>query len=494
MALLTETMRSSIKHQLIYALGIFTTKAVAILMLPVFTYHLIPADYARLDIIQTLANLAGIIVAFGLADSLFRFAGETSDRAKQRSIAANTFGLAIIAMIAGTILSQLIAPYVAEVLPGQITLFQTRVILLSLSVTACILVPLSWLRMRGEAVKFFLASAGWSILQAAATAVALFAGYGIDGVLIAGLVCSIGLAIVLTINQLQTTGASFHFSQLKDQARFGAVLVIAGIATFVVESSGRWILADEAGVVALAEFALAWKVGIMAMLLCEPFAMWWMPKRFAVLIEEGHAKYIQLTEIGISFALLCVLGITAIGAFTVQLLSPQEYHGAVKFIPAIAMLAGIKAITNLIATGVLSEKRTVWPIYIDISAAALALGANFFLIPIYGIWGAIIALACALSLRLMMYLIIGQNTQYLPYHSGRIALQLAITITTCVACSLTASPLATLVTGATGGIAILLTIVLSNLALLQKAQRVTKDSQQASITKTSTLKGNEPCH
>ena len=214
-------MPRSFKEQLTYSAGIVLTKLIAIIMLPVFTHYLSPGDYARLDILQTLANLLGLVIAFGLADSLFRFAGETSEPIVRSDMAANIFALAVIALVVGTILMQALAPFITRLLPGDITLFQTRAILASLSVTACIAVPLAWLRMQGKAGMFFIATACWTLCQAGITAIALFLGYGIDGVLVSGLFSAIVLALVLSIYQYCSTGISFSMSLSLAQARFG---------------------------------------------------------------------------------------------------------------------------------------------------------------------------------------------------------------------------------------------------------------------------------
>jgi O-antigen/teichoic acid export membrane protein len=172
------------------------------------------------------------------------------------------------------------------------------------------------------------------------------------------------------------------------------MLVFAGIASFIIESSGRWILASESGVQVLAEYALAWKVGIMALLFTEPFVMWWLPKRFTVLNEQGKQQCASITEIGVVIALISVVAIACAGPFLVTILSPKEYHNAIQYIPAFAVLAGIKAATNLFTTGVLTEKKTLWPIYIDSGTAVIALAGNFIFIPYFQAWGAIFSLTC----------------------------------------------------------------------------------------------------
>ncbi len=453
-------MPRSFKEQLTYSAGIVLTKLIAIIMLPVFTHYLSPGDYARLDILQTLANLLGLVIAFGLADSLFRFAGETSEPIVRSDMAANIFALAVIALVVGTILMQALAPFITRLLPGDITLFQTRAILASLSVTACIAVPLAWLRMQGKAGMFFIATACWTLCQAGITAIALFLGYGIDGVLVSGLFSAIVLALVLSIYQYCSTGISFSMSLSLAQARFGGMLVLAGIASFIIESSGRWMLASEAGVQVLAEYALAWKVGIMALLFTEPFAMWWLPKRFAVLNEDGKQQCASTTEIGVVIALVSVVAIACAGPFLVTILSPKEYHNAIQYIPAFAVLAGIKAVTNLFTTGILTEKKTLWPIYIDSGTAFVALAGNLIFIPYFQAWGAIFALTIALIMRLFLYLYIGQGVNFIPYQLYRMGLLLFITIIIpAVACQAD-SPIVTALLGMLGGSLLLFCAIL----------------------------------
>jgi O-antigen/teichoic acid export membrane protein len=449
-------LSKSLKQQMFYGTGIVATKIIAIIMLPVFTHFLSPADYARLDIIQTLANLTGIIIAFGLADSLFRFAGESNDPSERQNMAATTFALALIVLVIGTSITQLLAPLISRTLPGDISLFQVRTILGSVSVTACILVPLAWLRMQNRAGMFFLVTTGWIACQASVTVLALNLGYGVDGILVSGLICSIGLAIILSFYQLKSTGIRFSAKRLTAQGRFGGMLVLAGIATFIIDCSGRWILVSEVGTQALAEYALAWKVGIMALLFTEPFAMWWMPKRFAVLRETGKVHCARTTEIGVVIALIAVVGVSSAGPLTITLLSPVAYHGAIQYVPAFAVIAGIQAITSLLTTGVLSEKKTLWPIYIDSSAAITALTCNLILIPYFQVWGAIFSLGIALLLRLCCYLWIGQRVNHLPYQLPRMWLLFCMAITVTALISQAETPLITLFIGACGGAILLL--------------------------------------
>ena len=160
----TSWIQRGLGQTVIYGASIGATKLVALLMLPVFTSFLPPEDYAKLDIIQTLANVLSVVIGFGLADTLFRFTGGTDTAEQQQKVASGIFGLALVGSVASLLIFQLLAPTIAENLPGDIDLIDVRLILASLSFTGCILVPMAWLRFKSQAMSYFGASAGRNAL------------------------------------------------------------------------------------------------------------------------------------------------------------------------------------------------------------------------------------------------------------------------------------------------------------------------------------------
>ena len=144
----------ALRQSLIYGLALAAIKGVSILMVPVFTYFLEPADYGRLDILQTLADLLSIVIGVGLADTLFRFAGSAETEAERRASAANLFGFSIIIGVIALIATQISAPTVAALLPGDVSVVQTRLILGTLAMSGISLFLLSWLRLQEKAALY----------------------------------------------------------------------------------------------------------------------------------------------------------------------------------------------------------------------------------------------------------------------------------------------------------------------------------------------------
>lgn len=420
---------NAVRQAAAYGFALLAAKAVSLAMVPVFTHYLEPSDYGRLDVLQTLANILSILIAFGLSETMFRFAGTDIDEDAKRRTAASIFGTATLFGLASLIATQAAAPWIAAALPGDVTVLQTRLILGSLAVTGIILIPMSWLRMKDRAALYMCASAGYAVIQAGVSAVALYMGYGIDGVLAAGLATALVLSAILFVHQIRDTGLRIDLSNVRRHLRFGGIMVFSGIAAFIMDSFNRWVLAGTVGTAELAEYALAAKLGLIAAVACQPFAMWWMPRRFKVLADDdGATRCARTTETGLVTALLAAIGVAGIGPLIITVMTPPEYHGAIRYAPWLAGLACLAASTRLLNTACLSEEKTVWPIIIDGCAAGLALVLYFTMIPIWGAEGAIGATAIALVLRIAAFIIMGNRVVHMPFRLGRLSVLTLISI------------------------------------------------------------------
>lgn len=431
-----------------YGLSLLIVKTVAVLMLPVFTHYLTKDDYGRLEVLQTLANLLSIVFAFGLTDTLFRFAGETADRTDLRKEASNAYGMALAATVVTLVIGQLAAPAIAAQLPGGVSVGQTRTILYSLSLSAAIAVPMSWLRLTERPVLYVMGSSGQTVFQAILVATALSASFGPDGVLVAGACTATVAAALLGFIQLRETGANFDLNAWGKMGRLGAVIVAAGIASFVIDTFNRWSLAKHVGVTELAEFAIAAKIGVMAGFLTQPLLMYWLPKRFITLSAPGgDVRCGRMTDLGLVIGLVASVVIAALGPLAIDLLTPPAYHGAARFVPFLALAYAINSTTLLVHTACLLPEKTVWPMAIEWGAAIIACTCYLTLIPVWHSWGAVIGMYIAFSARFLAYVIIGHQIRAIPYAFSRLAAMLAMAIGSVLLISLAGSAFAAVVVG-----------------------------------------------
>ena len=408
----------SLRQSVLYALALFFSKGVGFLMIPVFTHFLEPADYGRLDILQTLADLLSIVLIMGLSDTLFKFYGEAKTKDEKSRVAANIFGMALCICVVSTIILQVFASTLQALLPGDVSLWQTRFILLSLGVSACLLIPLCWYRIKDNAGAYFGAATGRVVMQAGLSAALLYAGFGVTGVMAAGAVASLFWAIKTSIDFLRDHGAAFDLNRWKMFFLYGSPLILTGLAGFVLGSFDRWILADAAGADVMAKYALAAKFGLLTALLVQPFELWWNPKRFEVLnARNGSARCAKNISTGLVIVVLSVLCISTGAPLAIIIMTPAIYHDAIAYVPFLSALAGVHAATLLMNIGIYNVKVTKWPAIIDVSAAGVAFAGYLILIPHFAAWGAIGATAIALSLRFTATLILSQRIIRLPYEA-----------------------------------------------------------------------------
>ena len=413
----------AVRQGVVYGLALAAAKGVSLLMVPVFTHFLEPADYGRLDIVQTLADLLSIVIGLGLADTLFRFAGAAEDETERHTAAANLFGFSVIVGVVALIAAQLAAPLVAEILPGDVTLVQTRLIMGTLAMEGISLVLLSWLRMQEKSGLYLLGSLGRIVVQAAGVAVLLWMGMGITGVLVAGMIAATALCLGLSLWCLRNTGISFEAARYKTYLIYGGPLVLTGMAGFVLGSFDRWILADAIGPAAMAEYALAAKMALITAFATQPFDLWWLPNRFKLLgQQDGKQKCARAVGVGVTLAVTAAVGVAIGGPAVIRLVTPEAYHGATVYVPWLAALAAVHSVTTMINLGAMSGKTTVRPLMIDSGAAAIAVIGYLTLIPVYGGYGAIGATAIALTGRLIVTYKVSQNILRIPYRLDRMGL------------------------------------------------------------------------
>lgn len=418
---LSDRLPPALQQTLLYALSIAVAKGVSFVMVPVFTNFLSPEDYGRLDILQTLADLLSVVVGLGLADSVYRFAGSANSNAERRRTAASIFGIALTSGVIFLAAGQVAAPWITEALPGGIATSETRLILISLAASGLILVPLAWLRMSGRAGLYAAATGGRAVLQAGLATLMLVLGFGVMGVLLAGMIACMVLATSLTLYQFRQTGVGIATDRTREHLAFGGPLVLAGAAAFVLGSFDRWILAAFEGVEAVAIYAVAVKFALIVAMAAQPFELWWQARRFPMLNgRDGETRVASAAGTGVVWAVICGVGVAATAPTAIRLMTPEAYHAAAALVPWLCGIAVLHAVTGVLNIGIYSG-RTGWDAFrVEASIACVALALYFLLIPSFGITGAIVATAAAQFARFSLVIWLSQRRRRLPYRLGRI--------------------------------------------------------------------------
>jgi O-antigen/teichoic acid export membrane protein len=414
---------NAFSQTILYGFSIFIMKGISILMLPFIAHQLSQEAFGKLEVISSFAIVVSILVGLGLEDTLYRFAGQASSVAQRKRIAARTFGLGIIAGLVALVIVWFSAASLSRVLPGDISIYEIRLIMLVLALEGVIAVPMGWLRMQNRALSFFSLSISRAAIQATLIVVMLQPGEDIMAVLEAGVIAATIQALMLAYLQIKDTGISFRFGQEGTLIRYSLPIVGSGLIAFVLNGLDRWVIADHSGLAQVAEYGVASKFALAAVLLLQPFGMWWSPKRFEVIGQPGGKQTAErIIGIGISLCLIICVCVGTGAPIVIDLLMPSDYVLASSYALGLVLAMTLREISELVNIGCYLSRSTLTQLWINMSSSAVGLVIMLIAVGQLGVWGVIIALISAQLMRLVLFYLASQSFYRLNYRLPSIAL------------------------------------------------------------------------
>jgi len=262
----------------LYALGNAAIKAGGLVLL---LFYLDPAlltqaEYGRLVLIETAANLAVVLAGLGLAQGLLKYGTDPAFAEDRDSLGFTTLvvsaGLAVVLWVGIAVVASPLAGWLLDD-AGRAPLIRLAGVYAALKVVAA--VPYMALRMEERA--------GWYVVGLVAEFTVLVGGVyyflvieqmGLEGVLW-GFVASAGTAAVLMGGGLLVHAPwRFRGRLVRHLLAFGAPLTFAGLANVLLNTGDRFLLDAFDGAEAVAVYGLAQKFGgLVNMLFVQSFSM-----------------------------------------------------------------------------------------------------------------------------------------------------------------------------------------------------------------------------
>jgi len=415
-AALPDGLRATI----LYAGATGWTKGIGLLLLPLITAMLPAAEFGRLELLASAAEIAAVLAGAGLVDTLYRFASLPGAEGKLG--AARVTGLAIIVTLIGLAGAFAAAP-LGALLP--LPALPIEVILLGISVAleAAIGVPLAWLRMQNRAAAYAFIVILRGTLHTVLLGLLLWQGFGIAGMLGAGAAASLLAAVVLLAGQARDTGIRMQPAAWRPLLAYGVPLIGSGLASFALGTADRWFLASNVAAAALGHYALASKLALAMAFLMQPFELWWYPRRLGVwAAEDGPARSAKLAGTGAAVTLLAAAVATLAGPVLILLATPVAYHPAAAMVPFVVISLVLQSFGSLFNIGCYLGRTGRIPFLVNSLAGAVAIAGYALLIPRFGVPGAIAATVLAQAVRLVVFAILSQRRARAEYPHGAVAL------------------------------------------------------------------------
>jgi O-antigen/teichoic acid export membrane protein len=403
----------------VYAAGVALNRAVSLVMLPIYTRYLTPADYGVVQLVELSLDLIAILFGSHLGAGLFRLYYKTDMPAKRAAVVSTAFGVVTVAYAAAGAAAYLAASWVSEVVfgtGGRADL--VRLASATLSVQGLVLVPLSYLQLMKRPAAYVATNAAKLLIQLTMNiALVVVAGMGPRGVLLGNLVANLILAAVLAVMFLRSARARMSAEVARALLRFGLPFIATQIASFVVTQGDRFFLQRYGGEASVGIYALAYQFGVLLVRLgSAPFAAAWEPARFEVASRPDRDQIYSRTFLYLN-VYLCTLGV-AVALFAgdfLRIIAAPAFHAAGALVPLIALAFVFYGWTGFLNLGIVMRERTELITGATWTAAAVALAGYAVLIPPFGRTGAALATVAAYAVRAGAVYALAQRTWVVRY-------------------------------------------------------------------------------
>ncbi|MFH1734303.1 MAG: oligosaccharide flippase family protein [bacterium] len=417
-----QQIRRLLKHSAVYGMGHILTRMVSFILLPYLTHALNPEEYGAVTLLYTFIALALVLYAYGFDVTFLRYYILENDNQQRKKIFSTIFWSATITSTLFSIIIAFSAAWLVSLVfenPESLGISSSYLILLSgalLFVETLGIYPYLWLRAVEKSLPFMaLKTTGVAINIGLAILLISVFDRGIAGVIEANFIAASLQLLFLLPSILKNLTFSIQFDKLKEYLTFGFPNVPSQLFVMVIELANRKILEVILGLSIVGIFSVGYKLGLFMAVVTMGFRFAWQPF-FLSIADTEEAK--QTFSRVFTYFCLVTCSIFLLLVFTIKpimttswpvvgiLINPDYWEGLNVF--PIILLAHIcnGAYANFMVGVYLKKKTGLMPIATGI-AAAINIGGNILLIPIYGMMAAAwMTLISYFSLAVLLYFLI----------------------------------------------------------------------------------------
>jgi O-antigen/teichoic acid export membrane protein len=414
------------RQSLVYGLGPVVSRFASLLLLPLYTHYLRPADYGVVETLTALVAVGVTIAQLGLVNALFRFALERQGEARAAVIRTALAATAVSGLVAATI-AALATPIAAPHLLGHGKESLWLLSCLGLWISLVYEPTVGLYRVEQRAARYLsitVVNVAVTIALSATLVVTLSdKAFG----LIAGSYAGTAVALVVVLVDRRTVlYGHLDRAVLRPMLRFGLPFVPSRLALWGLNLSNRLFLLAFSTQAAVGVLALGVRIGTSVALVVTAFQLAWPP--FAYSIEdddEARRVYRAVLTWWCVLASWLVLGLALLRHPLLALLG-HRWEPAANPMAFVALGFGCYGAYYAVGVAVGRVKKTGlnW-IVTGIAAIANAI-LCVILIPPFGPTGAAAATAASYLLAAVLMIVRGERVFPVGYQGKRIIVLAAL--------------------------------------------------------------------
>lgn len=425
--------RSLVKDTVIYSFSDIILKGIAFLAFPIFTNLLSIEDYGTMSLVLTISGLTGMVMGFGVSNSLQRFYfDDQSEKGKGRKTLVSTGLLLVILLcLIGFAAFSFLFYFSRSFIESKLSL-QYNIVLLAIAgniPTQIIQYVFSTIRVQFKPVRYVIVSFINNLSGTILAIFLLYRGYGLPGYFLGFLFAPLAFIPIAVLFIKQDLIVSFDRKQAKIILEYGYPFIFAGLGYWLFGSIDRWVLNSYVSKEGIGIYSIAFKFAYIVYLIIGAFGQALSPLCVKMLVEEPGRIGTYFSKILIYLyagMTLIGLGISIFANELIILTTPYAYWPAAKIIPVVIAALVIHSTSLISVLGLYYSKRTNIMTFCVFIAAGVNVIFNFLLVPTFGPLGAAITLILTYSTLTILYGLFSKKSIQINYDVRSIILNTAI--------------------------------------------------------------------
>jgi O-antigen/teichoic acid export membrane protein len=419
------------QHSAIYGLGGLVSRFVALLLLPLYTRYLTPADYGAVETLVALAAILATVLRLGIASAFFRFYFDSVDTSHRLRVVRTSFWftmtMATLGLVVGLILAEPISNWLFDT-GDHTTLVRASFVLLWAQMNYEQITSL--FRVEERAVAFTIATlVNLAVTVAATVLFVVVFDWGATGVVAGNFTGTLIVYAALLVYRHEQLGLTLDRPLLRQMNRFGIPLVPSMLALWLLNFGDRFFILKLADQSEVGVYSIGARIASAMVLLLAAFRAGWLA--FAYSIEDDDRA-----RRAYSFVLTYLLFVASWAALALALLSPwlvrwlttPAFFDASEVVPLLVFGAVALGGFNVVSIVLGRRKRTQFNWVATGSGAAVSVVLNLVLIPPYGIVGAGIANLSAFTVMFLVITWWSQRVFWVPYQWRRVVTVVGVAV------------------------------------------------------------------
>lgn len=375
-----------ISNTLILAAGTFASKIIVLLMTPIYTMLLSPAEFGIADLVAQTSNMIIPLACVGICEGLFRFTLDCEDKKR-------VFSSGIFTLLLGSALMFALLPILSffDMFDGYILLIGAYVTCANLH-SACA----QYIRAQGRTTLFAVQGIANTALTVVLNILFLIVfdlgAYGyVLSIVLGDLIVTTAIFFIARLYR-DISPSSVSRGTLSEMLRFSIPYIPTTMLWLITSVSDRYIVRAFCGEGETGLYAAAYKIPTLLTLVCGVFIEAWQFSAVKDADREERGGFfggVYRYYLAVIFVAASVL-IAGSQLFT-RILLADSYFDSWSFVPILVISTVFSTLVQFLGSVYFVEKKSVFSMLTALVGALINIVLNFIMIPDHGAMGAAVA-------------------------------------------------------------------------------------------------------